>query len=47
MLADRRAFPLTFSELTADALLKGAGTIETLPKSQLETLYETLTRHGI
>jgi hypothetical protein len=47
MITDRRAFPITFSGLTAGALLKGAASLETLPKSQLDTLYETLVRHGI
>jgi mitochondrial fission protein ELM1 len=47
MIADRRAFPVTLSGLTAAALLKGTGGLELLPGSQLEMLYETLARHGI
>jgi mitochondrial fission protein ELM1 len=47
MIADRRAFPVTFSGLTAEALVEGAARLETLPKSQLDTLHETLVRHGI
>ena len=47
MIADRRAFPITYSGLTADGLLKGAAGLETLPGSQLEALYQTLARHGI
>ncbi len=47
MIADRRAFRLTFSGLNAEALLQGAACIETLSTSQLDTLYETMTRYGI
>ena len=47
MIADRRAFPVRLSGLTAHALLKGAAGLETLPESQLKTLYETLVRYGI
>ena len=47
MIADKRAFPITFSDLNAEALLKGAGALETLPHPQLETLYETVARYGI
>lgn len=47
MIADRRAFPISLSALTADALLKGAGGVETLSGSQLDALYETLMRYGI
>lgn len=47
MITDRRAFPLTFSGLTADTLLKGTAGLETLPGSQLDALYETLAKQGI
>jgi uncharacterized protein len=47
MIADRRAFPITFSGLDAEALLKGAAGLETLPHSQLDALYETVARYGI
>jgi hypothetical protein len=47
MITDRRAFPVTFSGLTADALRKGVAGLETLPTSQLEALYETLARYGV
>jgi hypothetical protein len=47
MLADRRAFKLTFSGLTADALRAGVAGVETLPGSQLDVLYETLASRGI
>jgi hypothetical protein len=47
MIADKRAFPVTFSGLTAEALREGVHRIETLPTSQLDELYETLARHGI
>lgn len=47
MIADRRAFRVTFSGLTAEALLRGAAGLETLPTSQLDALYETMKRHGI
>ncbi len=47
MIADRRAFPITFSALTADALQRGVAGLETLPNSQIDTLYETVARHGI
>ncbi len=47
MIADKRAFPITLSGLTADALLKGAAGLETLPGSQLEALYATIARYGI
>lgn len=47
MIADRRAFPITLSELTSDRLLAGVAGLETLPGSQLETLYRTVTRYGV
>lgn len=47
MIADRRAFPITLSGLTAEALTTGAAGLETLPGSQLDALYETLVRYGI
>jgi hypothetical protein len=47
MISDRRAFPVSFSGLTADALLQGVGRVDTLTRSQLDTLYEALVRHGI
>ncbi len=47
MIADKRAFPITFSDLNAEALLKGAAGLETLPHSQLDALYETLARYGV
>ena len=47
MIFDRRAFPVTLSGLDADTLLRGAASIETLPHSQLDALYETITRHGV
>ena len=47
MIADRRAFPMRFSGLTADALLNGAESVETLRGSQLDALYKTIARHGI
>jgi hypothetical protein len=47
MITDRRAFPLRFSGLTADALLKGTAGLETLPGSQLDALYETLAKYGV
>jgi hypothetical protein len=47
MIADKRAFPITFSGLTADALREGTAGLETLPHSQLEALYATLARYGI
>lgn len=47
MLGDRRAFEVTFSGLTAEALTAGAAAVETLPGSQLDILYETLARFGI
>jgi mitochondrial fission protein ELM1 len=42
VLGDRRAFRVTFSGLTADALLSGAAGVETLPGSKLEVLSATL-----
>ncbi len=47
MIADKRAFPITFSDLNAEALLKGAAGLETLPHSQLDALYETVARYGV
>jgi len=47
MIADRRAFPITFSGLEAEALVKNAAALETLPGSQLDALYETVARYGI
>ena len=47
MISDRRAFPVTFSGLDADTLLRGAASLETLPHSQLDALYETMSRNGI
>jgi uncharacterized protein len=47
IISDRRAFPITFSGLTAEALLKGAAGLESPPHSQLDALYETVTRYGI
>ncbi len=47
MMADRRAFPVTYSGLTAKTLLDGVAGLEPLPASQLEMLYESLARHGI
>jgi mitochondrial fission protein ELM1 len=47
MIADRRAFPVTFSGLNVEAVLDGAAGLERLPASQLEMLYETLARHSI
>jgi mitochondrial fission protein ELM1 len=47
MIADRRAFPIALSGLTGAMLLQGIAGLETLPRPQLETLYETLKRHGI
>ncbi len=47
MIADRRAFPIRLSDLTAEALSGGVAGLEPLAGSQLEALYEALTRHGI
>jgi uncharacterized protein len=47
MITDKRAFPVTFSGLTADALTRGVAGLETLPHSQLDALYETVARRGI
>ncbi len=47
MITDRRAFAITFSGLTAEGLGDGVRGLETLPGSQLDTLYQTLTRYGI
>ena len=47
MIADKRAFSIALSALTADALQKGAAGLETLPNSQLDALYETVARYGI
>ena len=47
MIADRRAFPISFSGLTAKRSSPGAAGLETLPGSQLDALYETITRYGI
>jgi len=47
MIADKRAFTVTFSGLTPEALTTGAAGLEPLPTSQLEALYETLVRYGI
>ncbi len=47
MITDRRAFKVTISGLTAEALQNGAAGLETLPYSQLEMLYETVARYGI
>lgn len=47
MIADRRAFPITMSGLTAAALAEGVAGLEALPRSQLDSLYETVTRYGI
>ena len=47
MIADRRAFPISFSGLTAEALTRGAAGLEPLPGSQLDALYQTITRYGI
>lgn len=47
MLADRRVFSLTFSELTSARLLAGASEVETLRDSQLDVLYRTIASFGI
>jgi mitochondrial fission protein ELM1 len=47
MIADRRAFAITFSGLAAEDLQKKASGLETLPGSQLEALYRTVARYGI
>jgi mitochondrial fission protein ELM1 len=47
MVADRRAFTVEFSNLSADAVLRGAEGLELLAGSQLDVLHATLVRHGI
>ena len=47
MIADKRAFPIRLSNLSAETLRAGAAGVETLPHSQLDALYEALARHGI
>lgn len=47
MVADRRAFPLRFSDLTSETLLRGTAGLESLQGSQLDALYETLAKYGI
>lgn len=47
MTADRRAFPVTFTGLTASAIITGVDKVELLPGSQLDALYATLVRYGI
>lgn len=47
MISDRRAFPIAFSGLTADALLKGVQGLRPLTGSQLDALHETIARYGI
>jgi mitochondrial fission protein ELM1 len=46
-IADRRAFPITFSRLSTAVLLKEAAAMELLAGSQLDSLYETMRRHGV
>jgi mitochondrial fission protein ELM1 len=47
MIADRRAFRVRMSALTAEAVQSGSEKVAALQTSQLETLYEILTQHGI
>ena len=47
MMADQRAFAVTISGLTPETLLGGAAGVEVLPHSQLDALYETVSRYGI
>lgn len=47
LIAERRAFRVTFSGLSADAILNGAAGVEALQGSQLDDLCATLARHGI
>ena len=47
LISHGRAFPVTFSAMGADAVLKGAEALKLSPVSQLDVLYQAIVRAGI